>query len=544
MTGRRLTVALAVVLASARLVGAQPPTSTSSVVTPSTTTPPSTVAGADPYAGDVGFTSPRSTMRGFLRAAHAGDWDEAATYLDLRRIPKDHRAQAGPLFARQVYTVLDRTLWVDLDALSDAPEGDRDDGLPARRELVGTIRTAQGPVDVVLERAAQADGTLGWKIAAATVSEIPDLYAEFGNGWLESFLPTPLLEIRFLSFYLWQWIALVLVSAAGLVLGWLTSGIVLRLLGLLVPEERRTDHDRLLGGLTGPLRLLIALFVVSASVPFLALSVPAAARVALVRKTLSIIGITWLALRMGDVLAAIADSRLRAHGRAAAVSVVPLGRRTLKAFIAVIAALAVVQNLGYDATGILAGLGIGGLALALAAQKTVENLLGGVMLITDQPVRVGDLCRFGTRTGTVEDIGFRSTRVRTPERTVVSIPNAEFASTQIENLALRDRMQLTATLPLRIDTTAAQLRRVLNEIRLLVDGTARIDRTSSSVRLATVGASSLDVEITAYVLTRSWDEFLAIREDVLLRVLELLEAAEVELSARPGALPAPAPSTR
>jgi MscS family membrane protein len=267
---------------------------------------------------------------------------------------------------------------MDVDALSEAPEGDREDGLPPRRELVGTIRMPERPVDVLLERAALPDGTLGWKFAAAIVAEIPELYAEFGNGPLESFLPAPLLEIQFLELRLWQWLALLLVVAAGLALGWLLSGIVLRLIGLFVPAERRTERWRLLAGFDGPLRLLIAIFVLTISIPWLALSLPALARVVLLRKTLSIVAITWLWLRVGDVLAALAEARLRAHGRAAAVSVIPLGRRTLKAFVATIAVVAVIQNLGYDVTGILAGLGIGGLALALAVQKTVENLLGGV----------------------------------------------------------------------------------------------------------------------------------------------------------------------
>ena len=166
MRRRLLAVALAAAIGSAHLAVAQPATSTSA--SPATTTPPSTVVGGEPDVGDLGFTSPRSTMRGFLLAARAGNWDEAAEHLDLRRIPKDHRAQTGPLFARQLKTVLDRTLWTDGDTLSESPEGERDDGLPARRELVGTIKMPDRAVDVVLDRVPLPDGTLGGKIGAAT----------------------------------------------------------------------------------------------------------------------------------------------------------------------------------------------------------------------------------------------------------------------------------------------------------------------------------------------------------------------------------------
>ena len=140
---------------------------------------------------------------------------------------------------------------------------------------------------------------------------------------------------------------------------------------------------------------------------------------------------------------------------------VPLARRTLKVFVGLLAFLAIFQNLGFNATGILAGLGVGGLAVALAAQKSLENLFGGLSLVADQPVRVGDFCRFGTQQGTVEDIGLRSTRVRTLDRTLVTIPNSDFATMQIENFASRDRMRLATTIGLRYETTPDQVRWLL-----------------------------------------------------------------------------------
>jgi MscS family membrane protein len=489
---------------------------------------------------DLGFTSPQSTVRGFLVASRAGDPDTAAKHLDLRRLPKDQRAGNGARVARQLRTVLDRTLWIDPDTLSDSPDGDRDDGLPARRDLVGTIRTARGPVDVVVERTTEVDGTPAWKFASAFVARIPELHAEYGDGPLAPFLPGFMLEIEVLTVRLWQWLALLLLLAVGLLLAWLTSGPLLRLLGFVVPPDRRHQSERLLARVKGPLRLIIVIVVLAAGAPWLALSVPAASTLRILRKVASTAVVTWLWLRIVDVVAAIADDRLRLHGRAAAVSVIPLGRRTLKIFVAIMAAIAVVQNLGYDATGIIAGLGVGGLALALAAQKTVENLFGGVMLITDQPVRVGDLCRFGSRTGTVEDIGLRSTRIRTLERTLVSVPNAEFASTPIENLAARDRTLLDATVGLRLTTTPAQLRAVLDGLRALVAAAPRVDRESVQVRLVAVTATAFDVQLRADVLTRDWNEFAAVRERIYLDMLDVLDRAGTGLAGTPAAPARPA----
>jgi MscS family membrane protein len=144
-----------------------------------------------------------------------------------------------------------------------------------------------------------------------------------------------------------------------------------------------------------------------------------------------------------------------------------VGRRTIKVVVALIAVLALFQNFGFNVTGLVAGLGLGGLAVALAAQETVKNFFGGVALIADQPVRVGDFCRFGDKMGTVEDISLWSTRVRTLERTVVSIPNGQFVGLQLENFTRRDRMWLHTTMGLHYETTPDQLRHVLGEIRAL-----------------------------------------------------------------------------
>jgi MscS family membrane protein len=385
----------------------------------------------------------------------------------------------------------------------------------------------------------QPDGTQAWKIASSVVAQIPELYAEYGDGPLANVLPDFMIQTRVFEVRLWQWLVLALLLGMGSVLGWLMTGPLLRLLSVLVPEDRRHQSARFLAAVAAPLRLLVIIAVVTAAAPFLALSVPAAQALALVRKTVTTAALTWLGIRIVDVMAAIADDRLRIHGRAGAVSVIPLGRRTFKIFVAIMAGIVIVQNLGYDATGLLAGLGVGGLALALAAQKTVENLFGGVMLITDQPVRVGDLCRFGTRSGTVEDIGLRSTRLRTPERSLVTIPNAEFASGQIENLSVRDRMQLLATIGVRLDATPAQLAAALDAIRTLLDAVPRIDRSSTSVRLVNIGASAFEVQVSGYVQTRDWNEFLAVRETFLLDAVSALETAGTGLAGRSG----PAPPT-
>ena len=173
----------------------------------------------------------------------------------------------------------------------------------------------------------------------------------------------------------------------------------------------------------------------------------------------------------------------------------------------------------------LAGLGIGGIAIAFAAQKTLENLFGGVSLLGDEVIRVGDICRFGDRTGTVEDISLRSTRIRTPERTELSIPNGTLATMNVENLSRRDKILFNTKLGLRYETSADQLRYVLAQIRRLLYEHPKVETTGARIRFIGYDDSSLTLEVFCYVLTRDNNEFLAIQEDLLLRIMDIVAAS-------------------
>jgi len=211
-------------------------------------------------------------------------------------------------------------------------------------------------------------------------------------------------------------------------------------------------------------------------------------------------------------------------------SVLPLGRQILKLTIFLIAILAVLNAWGYNTNAILAGVGVGGIAVALAAQKTIEDLFGGVSVISDRPVLVGDVCRFGDRTGTVMHIGLRSTRIRTPDRTVVSIPNGQFASMTLENISGRDKIWFHPTLNLRRDTTSDQLLRVLASLREILTTHPKVETGPIPVRFVGVGTYSLDVEINCYVKSTDFDDFLAVQQELLLRILQAVEQAGTRLA--------------
>jgi MscS family membrane protein len=223
-------------------------------------------------------------------------------------------------------------------------------------------------------------------------------------------------------------------------------------------------------------------------------------------------------------------SRLDPRVQAVSFSVLPLGKQMVKLALYLVGILGALSAWGYNTTTILAGLGVGGLAIALAAQKTIENLFGGISVIGDRPVLVGDVCRFGDRTGTVMHIGLRSTSIRTPERTIVSVPNAQFSSMTLENISGRDKILFNPKLNLRRDTTSDQLLEVLAALREILKTHPKVEVGAIPVRFVGVGPYSLDIEIAGYVTTSNYDEFLNLQQELLIRILQTVEAAGAALA--------------
>lgn len=482
--------------------------------------PPAPTPTSGGPVDDYSRGTPRSTVRGFLDACAAMDYARAAQFLDLRRIRTAEREAVGALRARQLCLVLDRTVWLDPEQMSDSPEGDRDDGLPLRRESLAVIAAAEKPTRLYLERVPREDGVLIWKVAADTVARVPTLYTEFGYGPLEEYLPKPFFEIQFLGVRLWQWIGFVLFGVAAWALAWLCTHLVVRVGRAIVSQSWVPLSEDSVMVMRAPLHWLLALLLFRSQLSLLALSVRSAHVVQSVISAGIVVAIAWLLMRTVDVVARSVEER--ATNRQAVASLLPLGKRATKVFLALLTLLAALQNLGFNVTSLLAGLGLGGLAVALAGQKTLEHLFGGITLVADQPVRVGEVCRFGDKVGIVEDIGLRSTRIRTLDRTLLSVPNGEFASMQIENFSRRDRIPLTTTIGLRYETSPDQLRYVLVELKKLLVSHPRITPDSVRVRFVSFGAYALNVEAAGQVETTEYDEFQAIREDLLLRIMDIV----------------------
>ncbi|HET6489851.1 MAG TPA: mechanosensitive ion channel domain-containing protein [Syntrophales bacterium] len=468
------------------------------------------------YDDPLGRSTPQGTVVGFLKAMQREDYERAVDYLDTRQTGK--RAEQ---LALELSHVLNEGMSTVTTALSVKAEGNLQDNLPDNLELVGTVKTKRGEYRILLERVRKENNPPVWLFSSETLKFLPQIYEEIDIPWLERNLPAALTETRLAGHPLYRLITPLLVIPFVLVLGWLFT----RLLVAMVHEPMTKRFGgavmNKLRGIRKPLMLLFtagAIYIISLG------SVSLLARLfwTFLASTTAVIGLTWIFLYLIDVGAEIIERR-----RPEAANAVIRLSATLMKSLAVVVGLVVIfyYFAGINLTAVVAGLGVGGIAVAFAAQKTIENFFGGLFIVWDKPIRLGDFCKAGDYQGNVEHIGLRSTLIRTPNRTVVSIPNGQLSTISIENFAMRDRFLFKHTLNLRYETTADQLRYLLAQIRELLYQHPRVDSATARIRLVAFGASSLDAEIFAYVLEKDFDAFLPVQEDLLLRIMDIVEAS-------------------
>ena len=486
-------------------------------------TPPATRVSAD----SLGRDNPQSAVISFLEACRAEDYGRATAYLDLRAFPVAQRAVQGPTLARQLEQLLDRNVDFDPGSLSRDPEGDAGTGGP---ETVATVFDAGHAYQLDLDHIQLRPNYPVWQFSSNTVDLIPRLYKLVGESAFERRLPEPLVSWTLLDTSLWRWLALVLLAALLAALSSLLSRGLLRLAHPLFRRASAYFHTAYLEALVGPVRLLVSVAGFRAGMEVIEPSALLRLYLGRVLAVLFSIGLAWTAMRFIDVATDRTRFVLAAdHGNLSS-SILPLVNKVIKIVIFVLTVTAILSNWGYSTTTVLAGVGVGGLAVALAAQKTIENLFGGVAVISDRPVLVGDTCRFGDRTGTVEDIGLRSTRIRTPDRTLVTVPNAQFSSMTLENLSRRDKTWFHPRLSLTREASPAQIRQLLDSISGLLESNPKVDSGSPSVRFAAVGSYSLDLDVSAYILTSDDDEFGRVQQEILLHILDAIESVGTRLA--------------
>lgn len=465
-------------------------------------------------------TTPRSAIYGLLEACHDGKFALASQYLDLRSVPANERAEQGPERAKDLCWVLDRDPQFEVDQLSNSAEGNLQDALAPDRDTLAKFQPKEGQTIRLEMQREPVQGVDVWLVSADSVQRIPQLKALVGESPFEKRLPEWLVRTTLAETPLWIWIALLLAALILSLVSRLLSKLVLAIAAPIVKRYAKTLQPYRLTAFIEPLRLLLSVAVFRACMEAVAPSALMRNYLLNLIALLVVLGVTSLAMRIVDVISDQVTSRLDPRQRALSYSVIPLFVRFIKICLLCIAILIVLEKWGYPTSTIIAGVGVGGLAIALAAQKTIENLFGSVSVIMDRPVLVGDYCKFGTQFGTVEDIGLRSTRLRTPERTVVTIPNSVFSTMTLENYARRDRMLFHPTLQLRRDTSGEQIQQMMDRVASILAERPDVDASGIPVRFVNISQQSFDIEIFAYVLTADANEYLKVQTELLLKILE------------------------
>jgi len=469
----------------------------------------------------LGRDTPSGTVFGFLQAAQSGNYVSAAQYLQMTTAK---RQSQGEEVATKLKVVMDRAFNGNVRLISTLPQGAPQEGIALDKQDIGLLSAGDVETDLILVRATDPGGARIWLISADTIAKVDELYDQLEVHQVETRLPAWLVKYQLAGMGVWQWLAVLIALPLAMGVGWLLTRLI------SVPRYawlryRKQPHTALWSAISTPLWMVISTavhdrFVISLRLPLLPRHYY---QIAIT--IVFVIGLSWLLWRTLKQLA----YRIRQHaiyaGRTGTGSLLLLGERIVKAVIFVVAILGILSALGFNMSTALAGLGIGGIAIAFAAQKTLENLFGGISVLGDEVIRVGDTCRFGDRVGTVEDISLRSSRIRTPERTQLSIPNGALAAMNIDNLSRRDKILFNPKLGLRSETTPDQLRFVLAELRRLLYEHPKVETDGARVRFTSIDTSSLSLDFFAYVLTTDMAEFLAIQEDLLLHILEIVDRA-------------------
>ncbi|MBI3792507.1 MAG: mechanosensitive ion channel family protein [Gemmatimonadetes bacterium] len=469
--------------------------------------------------------SPRAAIRAFQRSARRGDWEAAARWLVL---PPEESGRGAEL-ARRLAAVLDRHLEIRLDHLSPRAAGDTADGLPVEREEIGRIPSAEMGTQPVRLVRLESPPPPHWAFSPKTVQNVDAWYDELEDKWLRDRLPDWLFLAGPWQVQWWQWVAVLLFLPLVALLAALLRPVLRAGVHALPIASERTAQE-IATTLGTPTLTVIAALLFQLATSSVLVTVAGQRVLGAMVGALVILALTWWALRAVTVTVRLIPDAEFSAGRPGVRSAVQLGGRVTRVFVVMVGLIGLFADFGYPVGTLLAGLGIGGIAVALGAQKTLEHFFGSVSLGLDQPIRVGDWVKIEDFEGEVENIGLRSTRIRTLERTLISLPNGKLAEMRTENFAERDRIRFHALLGVEYGTPPEKLRAVRDAFEQALRAHPNVWPDRVVVRIKEFGSYAIQIEVMAWFLTRDADQFRLWREAMLLRFLELLNQHQVWLA--------------
>lgn len=470
---------------------------------------------SDPKSIDAQNT-PLSSVLGLKSAMNKQDYAKAGKFLDMRYLPEELDEFTPEQLIQGLGYVWGQQNIIDIHTLSDDPEGNLEDGLPSYRDQIGLIQISTGEVPIYLQRVPDGKGGKVWKLSNATVAKIPEMWDELGYSPIAIYFKGLLPDFRFMGMDNWQVIATVLFFLLAWPIAAILSSLLMRI-ALLIPNRFPLGIQHFF---KVPMRFFLFILLARMMVNELGLSLTA--RVLMESSGVDYIAYTVLFMGAISLIRDYQIRKMQYAGKPQLAALLKPMTIIVKTVLITIIALVWADSAGYNMSTILAGLGVGSLAVALAAQKTLENVIGAVTLYTARPVNPGDFCRFGTVVGTVEEIGLRSTTIRTLNRTLVVIPNSVFSSVEIENFSVRDRIRFFHEIRLAI-SSPAQLTAALEKTRELFFSQTQVMDETISIRLSRIDDATAILRIDAGVATTDYQEFLATAEELNLGIVAIVQ---------------------
>lgn len=479
-------------------------------------------SASEPTPDSFGRDSPRHTVQGFISALGENDFLLASNYLNLSK------SDNPTTIVRQFKQALDAggRFQADLQ-INNTVEGNLTDQLPPSQEKVGSINIGEKSVPLLLERVVSKNGEQYWQFSSETLSSIPEVIENTQPTLISRYTFDGLENKKLFGYQVTDLTAVITITIGSFLLTYVLVWLLYHLLNIVYPRVRGVPLG-LPDKVILPLAVVIMALMLSEIMVFFGVSVTLREPVNRFTDIASWVATTWLLLRVIDSIFTRAVNLSYKKNYIERVSILGLMRKIVKALLLIFAIIVIFGNLGFDLTTGIAALGVGGLALALGAQKTIENLVGSVVVVADSPVRIGDYCKFGTYEGTVVDIGIRSSRVRTLNRTIVTVPNGDFSSMQIENFTSRDMFHFLHHLYIKRNADIDVVFKMVEALSQFLDTHKLTNQEWNQANISELRQDCYVIQLRAYVNAVSATEFYGKQDILLVDVLSLVKNYNVE----------------
>lgn len=458
-------------------------------------------SASTPIPDSFGRDTPRHTVQGFISALGENDYLLASNYLNLSK------SDNPTTIVRQFKQALDAggRFQPDLQ-INNTPEGNLTDQLPPSQENVGAINVGEKSVPLILERVVSKQGEQYWQFSTDTLSSVPEVIENTEPTLVSRYTFDSLEGKKLFGYQMADLVAALTMIVGSFVFTYILVWLLYHLLRIVYPRVRGVPLP-LPNKVVLPLAVVIMALILSEVMVYAGVSVTLREPVNRFTDIASWLALTWLLLRVIDAIFTRAVNLSYKKNYTERVSILGLLRKVVKALLLIFAVIVIFGNLGFDLTTGIAALGVGGLALALGAQKTIENLVGSVVVVADSPVRIGDYCKFGTYEGTVIDIGIRSSRVRTLTRTVVTVPNGDFSSMQIENFTSRDMFRFFHQLYIKRTADIDVVFKMVKDLDEFIDEHYLTNQEWNQVNILELRQDCYIIQLQAYVNANGVTEF-------------------------------------